>query len=73
MSRAYLFFANFFPKNLVNVGDVPFIGVTHSLASHGTWRPNSTALVCGEKKCTYRELNAGINRVANGLIEMGTG
>jgi len=40
---------------------------------HAVKRPDQTALVCGEKRLTYRELNSTANRVANGLRALGIG
>lgn len=34
-------------------------------------RPNDTAIVCGESRFTWAELNERANRVANGLMDMG--
>ena len=36
------------------------------------WKyPEKTAAVYFEKRCTYRELDERVNRLANGLLEMG--
>ena len=42
-------------------------------ARHARYRPQHTALICGEQQLTYAELHARINRCANTLIEMGIG
>ncbi len=51
--------------------DVAYAAVTDALASHATWRPDRTALVCGAERLTWRELNRSVNRVANGLLAGG--
>lgn len=51
--------------------DVPYAAVTDILASHATWQPDRTALVCGTERVTWRELNRSVNRVANGLLAAG--
>lgn len=38
---------------------------------HATYRTNQTALVFGENRLSYRELNQHINRTANALLGMG--
>lgn len=35
--------------------------------------PDAVALVCGEDRLTYAELNARANRVARGLVDQGVG
>lgn len=40
-------------------------------AHHARFHGNKTAVVCGRRRETWRELNAGFNRVANGLISAG--
>jgi len=42
-------------------------------ATHAEYHPNKTAVICGETRVTWRELNEGFNRVANRLIESGVG
>ena len=51
--------------------DVPHIVLPDVITSHAKWRPTKIALVCGEKRLTWREFNQRINRVANGLIKSG--
>lgn len=53
--------------------DTPFIGVVDCLSSHARWRPDHTALVCGEERLSYGELNRRISKVANGLTALGLG
>ncbi len=33
--------------------------------------PNKVAIICGDRKITYREFNERVNRLANGLLGMG--
>jgi long-chain acyl-CoA synthetase len=40
---------------------------------HARIRPNKTAIVAGEARLTYRQLNMAANRVANGLKKSGYG
>lgn len=42
-------------------------------ATHARFTPDKPALICGDRRLTWRELNAGLNRVANRLLEMGVG
>lgn len=49
----------------------PYVSVTDAVASHATWSPEKTALVCGDRRPTWRELNEGVNRVAGGLLARG--
>jgi long-chain acyl-CoA synthetase len=49
----------------------PEITIPEVVASHAKWRPNHPALVCGEQQRTWREFDHTVNRVANGLIELG--
>jgi len=45
--------------------------ISNAVALHGKLRPNKTALVCGDQRFSYGELNERINRVANALITRG--
>ena len=38
---------------------------------HAIYRPDHTAVVFGDKRLTYREFNAEINRLANALMDLG--
>ncbi|PLW83304.1 AMP-dependent synthetase [Kineobactrum sediminis] len=42
-------------------------------ASHARFRANKTALVCGDQRLTWSELNTSCNRVANRLLEANAG
>ncbi|MBI1957777.1 MAG: acyl--CoA ligase, partial [Candidatus Rokubacteria bacterium] len=41
------------------------------LPKHARCRPDHLALVCGDDRLTFRELNARVNRLANGLVAAG--
>lgn len=45
----------------------------HVWATHARMRGAHPALVCGERTVSWAELNAGVNRVANGLTGLGIG
>jgi len=51
--------------------ETPYVAITDAIASHAKWRPDRTALVCGDQRLTWREFNQAIDRVANGLIKGG--
>ncbi len=51
--------------------ETPFISITDAIASHAKWRPERTALVCGDQRVKWREFNQLVDRVANGLIKGG--
>ena len=51
--------------------ETPYIAITDAIACHAKWRPDRTALVCGDQRLTWREFNQAIDRVANGLIKGG--
>ncbi len=51
--------------------DSPDVILTDVMANHAKWRSEKPALVCGDRRVTWRQLNRQINRVANGLIELG--
>lgn len=40
-------------------------------ANHARFRGNKTAIICGKQRLNWKEFNAGMNRVANKLLEMG--
>lgn len=42
-------------------------------ASHARFRAGETALVCGDERLTWGELNTSCNRVANRLLDAGAG
>ncbi len=41
------------------------------LPRHARYRPNHVALVFGDERLTFRELNARVNRLANALLAAG--
>lgn len=41
------------------------------LADYARWRSDKEAVICGERRITWSELNREINRVANALLDMG--
>src|SRR5690606_29828381 len=40
-------------------------------AVHARFRRDKTALICGDRRLTWGEVNAGMNRIANALISRG--
>jgi acyl-CoA synthetase (AMP-forming)/AMP-acid ligase II len=42
-------------------------------ATHARFFPDKEAVVCGDRRATWGEFNAGLNRVANALGDMGIG
>ncbi len=51
--------------------DRPRPVITDIMAHHAVWRPDKTAFVCGERRVSWRDFMAGVNRVANALIGLG--
>ena len=51
--------------------DNPDVIITDVLSSHGKWRADKPAIICGDTRLTWREFNSRINQVANGLIGLG--
>jgi long-chain acyl-CoA synthetase len=49
------------------------INLANIIEQHARLRPDKTAIVAGEARLTYRQLNALANRVANGLKRLGLG
>ena len=47
------------------------MNLAYTLESTARTRPDHVALKCGESSMTYRELNAAVNQVANGLLAEG--
>ncbi|MEX0298631.1 MAG: class I adenylate-forming enzyme family protein [Kordiimonas sp.] len=41
------------------------------LSLHGKWKGNKTALIFGEERISWKELDEATNQIANGLIENG--
>jgi acyl-CoA synthetase (AMP-forming)/AMP-acid ligase II len=48
-----------------------FLGVVDCLQGTAHWRPEHEALVCGDTRLMYGELNERLNRIANGLHQLG--
>ncbi|MFM9969623.1 MAG: class I adenylate-forming enzyme family protein [Burkholderiales bacterium] len=42
-----------------------------TLTANAKARPDATALIFGERRLTWRELNAGANRVSNAMLKLG--
>ena len=51
--------------------DNPDVIITDVMDSHGKWRVNKPAVICGAERITWGEFNRRINKVANGLIKRG--
>jgi long-chain acyl-CoA synthetase len=51
--------------------DIPQCTITDIMASHARHFPNKTALVFGDRRISWGEMNRGINRVANHLLSAG--
>ena len=51
--------------------DIPQCAITDLMASHAHHFPNKTALVFGERRVSWGEMNRGINRAANRLLAAG--
>ena len=51
--------------------DIPQCTITDIMASHAHHFPNKTALVFGERRISWGEMNRGINRAANRLLSAG--
>src|SRR6188508_1123421 len=49
----------------------PQILVPDAISANATWYAHKTALVCGERRVTWRDFNARVNRVANALLGLG--
>jgi len=49
------------------------IGLHHLLEQAAQRTPGATAVVCGRKRTTYRELNSRANQIARYLIKLGAG
>ena len=48
-----------------------FTNLCDSLSWTAKWHPKRTAVICGESSITYEAFNKNINKVANGLIDLG--
>lgn len=42
-------------------------------AVHAQFRRNKTAVICGDRRLTWEEMNQGMNRIANALLARGAG
>jgi len=51
--------------------DNPDVIITDVMDSHGKWRGNKPAVICGNDRITWGVFNRRINKVANGLIKRG--
>jgi acyl-CoA synthetase (AMP-forming)/AMP-acid ligase II len=51
--------------------DIPQCAITDLMASHAHHFPNKTALVFGERRVSWGEMNRGINRAANRFLAAG--
>ena len=51
--------------------DNPDVIIADVMDSHGKWRDNKPAVICGDERITWGEFNRRINKVANGLIKRG--
>jgi amino acid adenylation domain-containing protein len=49
------------------------LGLHHLLEQAAQRTPGATAVVCGKKRTTYRELNSRANQIAHHLIKQGAG
>ena len=59
-----------------SVGDgrgfaTPHVLITDTLSGNARWYADKVAVVCGNRRLTWREFNARANRVANALLEVG--
>src|SRR5690242_1866569 len=51
--------------------DIPQCTIPDIMASHARHFPNKTALVFGDRRISWGDMNRGINRVANRLLSAG--
>ena len=49
----------------------PQILVPDAITANAKWYAHKTALVCGDRRVTWRDFNARVNRVANALLGLG--
>ncbi len=47
------------------------LSLPNVIASHGVWTPDGEAVVCEDRRLTWRELTNHVNQVANGLMARG--
>jgi acyl-CoA synthetase (AMP-forming)/AMP-acid ligase II len=53
--------------------DAPSAFLPHVWANHARHFPNREAVVCGTERWSWRQFNAAMNQVANGLLGLGAG
>jgi acyl-CoA synthetase (AMP-forming)/AMP-acid ligase II len=51
--------------------DNPDVIITDVMDSHGKWRANKPAVICGDERISWAAFTRRINKVANGLIKRG--
>src|SRR5579875_1901329 len=49
----------------------PYVPLTEVVSRHAAWSPTATALVCGDRRVSWQELNGRVNRIANRLLAHG--
>ena len=47
--------------------------VTDAITANARWHAHKTAIICGDRRLTWSQFNARVNRVANGLLGVGVG
>lgn len=47
------------------------MNIGHYLALNARRHPDKLAITCGDRTCTYDQFNRTVNRMANGLLELG--
>jgi len=57
----------------VGAFDVPRPLIPDLIAQHGRWLARKPALLCGERRLTWREFDRATNQVAHGLLDAGLG
>src|SRR5262245_33630463 len=50
---------------------MPLALVPDAISGHAKWHAGKTALVCGERRLTWSESNARVNRVADAVLRLG--
>ena len=55
----------------MEIFDNPDVIITDVMRSHGKWRAEKPALICGDQRLSWSQFNRRINQVANGLIARG--
>src|SRR5215468_1326167 len=49
----------------------PQVLATDAIVGNARWHAHKVAVVCGDRRVTWREFNARANRVANVLLDLG--